>query len=92
MSYQIYQRDENDKATISISGVVEDGTDNVTVAISGDIMDQDIVTIVDNAFTYTKTLGTGLYDILRYCQVGKRLQSMRRSVSVMYGLRQDSQT
>lgn len=59
MSYQIYQRDENDEAQITIKGNTENGA-----AVSVKIGDNtDDVTVTDNAFTYTKTLTAGLYDI-----------------------------
>lgn len=59
MSYQIYQRDENDEAEITIKGKTENDT-AVSVNIGGNTED---VTVTDNAFTYTKTLTAGLYDI-----------------------------
>lgn len=60
MSYQIYQRDENNQAEITIKGILETGAEAVTVTIGSD---SESVTVEDNAFTYTKTLSTGLYDI-----------------------------
>ncbi len=60
MSYQIYQRDENDEAEITIKGSVSDAA---TVSVDIDGISED-VTVSDNAFTYTKTLSTGLYDIM----------------------------
>ena len=62
MSWQVYQRDGENKAEITIKGEVDDAT-SVTVAISGDRVDQDNVTIENKQFTYTKTLGTGTYNI-----------------------------
>lgn len=59
MSYQIYQRDENDEAEITIKGKTENGA-AVSVKIGDNTED---VTVTDNAFTYTKTLTKGLYDI-----------------------------
>lgn len=59
MSYQIYQRDENDEAQITIKGKTENN-ENISVKIGGNTED---VTVTDNAFTYTKTLTTGLHDI-----------------------------
>jgi len=59
MSYQIYQRDENDKAQITIKGSVSDES---TVSVTIDETSEN-VTVENNEFTYTKTLGTGLYDI-----------------------------
>ena len=59
MSYQIYQRDENDEAQITIKGKTENDT-AVSVKIGDNTED---VTVTDNAFTYTKTLTSGLYDI-----------------------------
>lgn len=59
MSYQIYQRDENDQAVITIKGAVSDAS-TVSVSIDGN---SENVTVENNEFTYTKTLDTGLYDI-----------------------------
>ncbi|NDO20413.1 hypothetical protein FMM68_12220 [Lachnospiraceae bacterium MD329] len=59
MSYQIYQRDDNNKAEITIKGKTENNA-SVSVKI-GDATDN--VTVTENEFTYTKTLTTGLYDI-----------------------------
>lgn len=59
MSYQIYQRNENDEAEIVIKGQTEDAT-TVTVSINGE---NESVAVAGNKFEYTKTLSTGLYDI-----------------------------
>ena len=59
MSYQIYQRDENNKAEIKIKGKTENET-SVSVDINGT---EESVTVSGNEFEYTKTLNTGLYDI-----------------------------
>lgn len=59
MSYQIYQRDENNKAEIKIKGKTENET-FVSVDINGT---EESVTVSGNEFEYTKTLDTGLYDI-----------------------------
>lgn len=59
MSYQIYQRDENNKAEIKIKGKTENET-SVSVDINGT---EESVTVSGNEFEYTKTLDTGLYDI-----------------------------
>ncbi len=59
MSYQIYQRNENDEAEITIKGEIENNA-AVSVKIGDNTED---VTVMDNEFTYTKTLTTGLYDI-----------------------------
>lgn len=59
MSYQIYQRDENDTSEITIKGSISDAT-TVSVDIGGTVED---AVIDGNEFTYTKTLSTGLYDI-----------------------------
>ena len=59
MSYQIYQRDENNKAEIKIKGKTENET-FVSVYINGT---EESVTVSGNEFEYTKTLDTGLYDI-----------------------------
>lgn len=59
MSYQIYQRDENDAVVITIKGKTEN--DAVVSVKIGDNTEE--VTVTDNEFTYTKTLTTGLYDI-----------------------------
>ncbi len=58
-SYQIYQRDENDTAVITITGIVSDAS-SVSVTIGEDT---ENAVIQENRFTYTKTLGVGLYDI-----------------------------
>lgn len=59
MSYQIYQRDENNQASITIKGFVSDASE-ISIDINGVTENADIE---NNEFTYTKTLGTGLYDI-----------------------------
>lgn len=59
MSYQIYQRDENNKAEIKIKGKTENET-SVSVDINGT---EENITALGNEFEYTKTLDTGLYDI-----------------------------
>lgn len=75
MSYQIYQRDENNETQITIKGAVSDA-ERVTVEISDTAENADIV---NGEFTYTKTLNSGLYDITvsteqgtvaQYSQVG----------------------
>ena len=52
MSYQIYQRDENNKAEIKIKGKTENET-SVSVDINGT---EESVTVSGNEFEYTKTL------------------------------------
>lgn len=59
MSYQIYQRDENDIAQIAIKGSVSDAS-QIDIVINGE---KEQAEIINNEFTYTKALGTGLYDI-----------------------------
>ncbi len=75
MSYQIYQRDENNHATITIKGSVSDA-EEVSIDIGG--VAENAV-IENGGFTYTKSLDVGLYDITvtsdkgevaRYEQVG----------------------
>ena len=67
MSYQIYQRDENNMAQITIKGNVSDAS-SVSVDIGGT---SETVAIENNAFTYTKLLSTGLYDITVSSDMGE---------------------
>ena len=60
MSWQVYQRDENDKATITIKGVTEADDTEVSVEIDDD---SENVTVTDRAFTYTKELSVGNHAI-----------------------------
>lgn len=60
MSWQVFQRDENDKATITIKGVTEADDTPVSVEIDGTA---ETVTVTDKSFTYTKELSVGQYDI-----------------------------
>lgn len=59
MSYQIFQRDENNKAEIVITGSVSDAK-SVSVSINEE---DENVPLTENEFTYTKSLDVGLYDI-----------------------------
>lgn len=67
MSYQIYQRDENDQAAVTIKGTVSDASE-VSININGDTERADIE---DNEFTYTKVLDAGLYDITVNSDIGE---------------------
>ncbi len=60
MSWQVYQRDENDEAEITIKGLLETGDESVTVEIDGAA---EAVNAENSAFTYTKALPVGTYDI-----------------------------
>ena len=61
MSWQVYQRDGNDMAEITIKGETESADVSVSVEIDGDSED---VTLEDNEFTYTKELSVGTHIIL----------------------------
>ena len=52
MSYQIYQRDENNHATITIKGSISDAS-TVSIDIGGET---ENAAIENNEFTYTKSL------------------------------------
>ncbi|MBR0366159.1 MAG: hypothetical protein IJH94_05090, partial [Clostridia bacterium] len=60
MSWQVFQRDGSDKAEITIKGETEADDTAVSVEIDGSA---DDVTVTDRAFTYTKELTVGQYDI-----------------------------
>ncbi|MBQ7574129.1 MAG: glycoside hydrolase N-terminal domain-containing protein [Clostridia bacterium] len=59
MSYQIYQRDNNNNAPITIHGYVSDAS-AVSVTVG---QETENVQISNDEFTYTKNLSAGLYDI-----------------------------
>lgn len=59
MSYQIYQRDNNNTAQITIHGYVSDAS-TVSVTVG---QETENVKISNDEFTYTKNLSAGLYDI-----------------------------
>lgn len=61
MSYQIYQRDENDEAEITIKGELETGEEALSVEI--DDTSVDIIDYADRTFTYTTKLAKGHHTI-----------------------------
>lgn len=61
MSWQVYQRDANNKAVVTIKGVTE--TDSTAVSVVIDNGTAENVAVTDKAFTYTKELETGTHTI-----------------------------
>ncbi|MCH5212720.1 MAG: hypothetical protein J1G06_06880 [Oscillospiraceae bacterium] len=60
MSWQVFQRDENDKAAFTIKGETETDATTVSVDVDGS---EEAVEISNKAFTYTKELAVGHHTI-----------------------------